>query len=190
MHSSPSGLLTENLARARISPLLKKTFLAVAGTALLTLSAKLQVPFYPVPITMQTLVVLLIGATLGTRLGGATLLLYLLEGAIGLPVFAGTPQRGIGIAYMVGPTGGYLAGFFLAAVLVGALAERGGTRTTIKTILVLLSGFLAIYLPGLLWLSRFVPHHLLAVGWMPFLFGDLLKIMIATCLLTLMRPKR
>jgi hypothetical protein len=99
--------------------------LAVAGTLLLTLSAKMKVPFYPVPMTMQTLVVLVIGAVYGWRLGVATILLYLAEGASGLPVFADTPERGIGLAYMMGPTGGYLLGFVVGAAIVGWLAERG-----------------------------------------------------------------
>ena len=97
----------------------------VGGVCLLTLSAKLQVPFYPVPMTMQTLVVLMIGMAYGRVLGTATVAAYLLAGAAGLPVFAGTPERGIGLAYMMGPTGGYLVGFLVSAWLMGALAERG-----------------------------------------------------------------
>ena len=85
----------------------------IAANALLILSAKIQVPFWPVPMTMQTLVVVALGLGMGLRLGTAAMLLYLVEGAIGLPVFAGTPERGIGLAYMAGPTGGYLAGFLL-----------------------------------------------------------------------------
>ncbi|MDP7376048.1 MAG: biotin transporter BioY, partial [Alphaproteobacteria bacterium] len=97
----------------------------LAGIALLTASAHIKIPFYPVPLTMQTLIVLGIGMTYGVRLGGATLLGYLIAGFIGLPVFA----SGAGMAYMMGPTGGYLAGFFAAAVVLGALAERGWTRS-------------------------------------------------------------
>ncbi len=112
--------------------LLRGLVLAVAGTALLTVSAKIQIPFYPVPMTMQTFVVLALGMAYGWRLGGATLLLYLAEGATGLPVFAGTPEKGIGLAYMLGGTGGYLAGFVLAAArFVGwsRLARRKITCT-------------------------------------------------------------
>jgi len=107
---------------------LRLTVLAFIGTLLMAISAKINVPFYPVPMTMQTFVVLSIGMAYGWRLGGATLLLYLAEGAMGLPVFAGTPEKGIGLAYMMGPTGGYLIGFVLAATIVGYLGERGWDR--------------------------------------------------------------
>ena len=110
-------------ARGASRPL-RALLLALLGSALLTISAKLEVPFYPVPMTMQTLVVLLLGMAYGARLGAATVLLYLAEGAVGLPVFAGTPERGIGIAYMMGPTGGYLVGFVLSAAITGWLTER------------------------------------------------------------------
>lgn len=106
------------------APPLRVLLLALLGSVLLTISAKIEVPFYPVPMTMQTLVVLLLGMAYGARLGAATVLLYLAEGAVGLPVFAGTPERGIGIAYMMGPTGGYLAGFVLSAAITGWLTER------------------------------------------------------------------
>ena len=121
--------LAAALLPRRATALAGAALLALAGSLLLTLSAKVQVPFYPVPITMQSLVVLCLGATLGARLGAATVVLYLLEGALGLPVFAGTPERGIGLAYMAGPTGGYLIGFVAAAYLVGLLAERGWDRS-------------------------------------------------------------
>ena len=110
-------------ARGASRPL-RALLLALLGSALLTISAKIEVPFYPVPMTMQTLVVLLLGMAFGARLGAATVLLYLAEGAVGLPVFAGTPERGIGIAYMLGPTGGYLVGFVLSAAITGWLTER------------------------------------------------------------------
>ncbi|MDH5749223.1 MAG: biotin transporter BioY, partial [Rhodospirillales bacterium] len=93
--------------------------LAVAGSLLLILSAKISIPFWPVPMTMQTFAVLVIGMAYGPRLGLATVLLYLAEGAFGMPVFAGTPEKGIGLAYMMGPTGGYLVGFAVSAFLVG-----------------------------------------------------------------------
>ena len=99
--------------------LLKNIFLAILGSILLAISAKIKVPFYPVPMTMQTFMVIFIGIAFGWRLGLATVLLYLAEGAIGLPVFAGTPEKGIGIAYMVGTTGGYLVGFLVAVFFAG-----------------------------------------------------------------------
>ena len=97
----------------------KKILFVMFGTLLLTLSAKIKVPFYPVPMTMQTFVVVLIGIALGWKLGLATVFAYLFEGAVGLPVFAGTPEKGIGISYMMGPTGGYLLGFILSVFIAG-----------------------------------------------------------------------
>ncbi len=104
-------------------PLLRNAVIALAATGLLTLSAKVQVPFYPVPMTMQSLVVLVIGAAFGWRLGMATVMFYLLQGLAGLPVFAGTPEKGVGLAYMMGPTGGYLIGFVAAAFVTGFLVR-------------------------------------------------------------------
>ena len=108
--------------------------LALVGTLALTVSAKTQIPFWPVPMTMQTFAVLVIGMAYGgTRLGVATIALYLLEGALGLPVFAGTP-KGLGLAYMMGPTGGYLLGFVAGAWLCGWPAERGFDRSPLKAL--------------------------------------------------------
>ena len=164
--------------------LLRPAVLAVAGTLLLAISAKIQVPFYPVPMTMQTFVVLVLGMAYGWRLGVATLLLYLAEGAVGLPVFAGTPEKGIGIAYMMGGTGGYLLGFLLAAGACGWLAERGWDRGVARTALAMLLGNALIYVPGLLWLGTLFgwDKPILAWGLTPFLLGDALKIALATLL--------
>jgi biotin transport system substrate-specific component len=161
--------------------ILRNVILALAGTALLTLSAKIQVPFYPVPMTMQTFMVLTLGMAYGWRLGGATLLLYLAEGAMGLPVFAGTPEKGIGVAYMLSGTGGYLIGFVLAAALCGWLAERGWDRRFMTTALALLIGNIAIYVPGLLWLGGLFgwDKPILEWGLTPFLLGDLTKLLLA-----------
>ena len=162
----------------RMRPLL----LAFAGSPLLIVSAKFQVPFYPVPMTLQPLVVLLLGVVLGSRLGAATVLLYLAQGAAGLPVFAGTPEKGVGLAYMVGPTGGYLLGFALAAYVTGWLAERGFDRTRLGTALAMSLGMVVIYSLGLLWLGVFVGYNanLLHLGLTPFVLGDVLKIALAT----------
>jgi biotin transport system substrate-specific component len=162
----------------RMRPLL----LAFAGSLLLIVSAKFQVPFYPVPMTLQPLVVLLLGVVLGSRLGAATVLLYLAQGAAGLPVFAGTPEKGVGLAYMVGPTGGYLLGFALAAYVTGWLAERGFDRTRLGTALAMSLGMVVIYSLGLLWLGVFVGYNanLLHLGLTPFVLGDVLKIALAT----------
>ena len=99
--------------------LIRSITLAVLGSIALWISAKISIPFWPVPLTMQTLVVLMIGMAFGSRLGVATIFLYLAEGAVGLPVFSGTPEKGIGLAYMMGTTGGYLVGFVLAVGTVG-----------------------------------------------------------------------
>ena len=163
------------------SRVLRAALLALAGSALLMLSAKIQVPFYPVPMTMQTLVVLLIGIAFGFPLGVATVLLYLAEGAAGLPVFAGTPEKGIGFAYMVGPTGGYLLGFALAAAIAGWIVEH--RRDPGALALAVVAGSLAIYAPGVLWLARFVGFDMaLELGLAPFLWGDVLKAALALAL--------
>ena len=148
----------------------------LAGIALLTASAHIKIPFYPVPLTMQTLIVLGIGMTYGARLGGATLLGYLAAGFIGLPVFAG----GAGMAYMIGPTGGYLAGFFAAAVVLGALAERGWTRSWATAATAMLMGNVIIYLLGVGWLTSLIGwDKAVQFGLLPFLYGDALKLIIA-----------
>ena len=155
--------------------------LALAGSVLLTLSAKLQIPFFPVPVTMQTFVVLVIGFAFGWKLGSLTILLYLAEGAVGLPVFAGTPEKGIGIAYMMGTTGGYLLGFVAAAAVCGWLAEKGWDRRMSTTLAAMLLGNLIIYAVGLLWLGGLLgwDKPILQWGMYPFLPGDLAKIVLA-----------
>jgi biotin transport system substrate-specific component len=155
---------------------LRMAILALLGTALLTLSAKIQVWPGPVPVTMQTFVILTIGMAYGWRLGGATLLLYLAEGAVGLPVFS----AGGGIAYFMGPTGGYLVGFVLAAALTGWLAERGMDRRPATTALAMLAGNVAIYVPGLIWLTTLVGFEkAVQFGLTPFLMSDLVKLALA-----------
>ena len=148
----------------------------VVGVCLLTLSAKLQVPFYPVPMTMQTLVVLMIGMAYGRVLGTATVVAYLLAGAAGLPVFAGTPERGIGLAYMMGPTGGFLAGFLISAWLVGALAERGWSNSLLLAAAAMIIGHAVILAAGVTWLAALLgPEKAIALGLMPFLATTLVK---------------
>src|SRR5512133_2679495 len=145
----------------------------VSGSLLVALSAQVAIPlpFSPVPITGQTLAALLIGA----------LLVYLAEGAIGLPVFAG---GGVGLARLAGPTGGFLVGLVVAAYLVGALAERGWVRRPATTILAMLLGNVVIYAFGLAWLARFLgAGQVLAAGLLPFIPGDLLKLALAAALL-------
>lgn len=163
-------------AEGDLSAPLRAVILAVVGTALLTLSAKLKVPFYPVPMTMQSLVVLVIGATYGWRLGAATVALYLVEGALGLPVFADTPERGIGLPYMLGPTGGYLVGFVLAAGVVGWLAERGWDRSVPLTFAAMAVGHAVLFAAGFAWLATLIgPDKAWTLGVVPFALATLLK---------------
>lgn len=160
--------------------LLRGLLLTVLGSVLLVVSAKIQVPFWPVPMTLQTGVVVLLGAALGWRLAGSAVLLYLAQGALGLPVFAG----GAGPAYLLGPTGGYLVGFLVAAVAVGWLVERGWSRTLASSAAALLLGDLLIFACGLGWLSLLVGlEQALAAGLLPFLAGEAVKIALAACLL-------
>ena len=165
--------------------LLRKLLLVVAGSLLLAASARIQVPFWPVPMTMQPYVVLVLGMALGRVLGPAAVGLYLLQGALGLPVFAGTPEKGIGLAYMVGPTGGYLAGFLVAALITGQLSARGLDRRPLTALVTASAGMLAIYACGLAWLATLVGglERAFVLGAAPFLAGDLLKILLATATL-------
>lgn len=158
---------------------LRAGFLMVLGTGLLALSAKIQVPFYPVPMTMQTLVVLLIGAAYGWRLGSATVGLYLLEGALGLPVFAGSVA---GPAYMAGPTGGFLVGFPIAAAITGYLAER--SRSPVQTVLAMSVAHAVLLATGFAWLCTLIPAvKAWAAGVEPFLLGTALKIALAAAIM-------
>ncbi len=171
--------------------LLRLALLAFAGSILMALSAKVQVPMWPVPMTMQTFAVLVIAMAYGARLAGATILLYLAEGAIGLPVFA----SGGGVLYMAGPTGGYLAGFLVAAVLVGWLAERGWDRNVVLTFLSNMAGTAIIFALGVAWLSGIVGglEKAIVAGFQPFIAGAFVKIALAAAVLPLvwkLLPKR
>ena len=159
--------------------------LAIVGSLLIALTSKIQIPFYPVPMTLQTLMVLTIGMAYGWRLAVATLVLYLLEGAVGFPVFSGTPEKGIGFSYMLGGTGGYLIGYVFAAGCCGWLAERGWGRNPLTTATAMLIGNVLIYVPGLLWLGSLYGwgKPILAWGFTPFVLGDLIKIALASCLM-------
>jgi biotin transport system substrate-specific component len=168
------------------TPAARNAFLALAGTLLLALSAKVHVPFWPVPLTMQTFVVLVLGMAYGWKLGAATMLLYLAEGAIGLPVFSGTPERGIGLAYMAGPTGGYLAGFVAGAALCGWLAEKGWDRSAWRTAIAMSLGHLVILALGWAWLASLVgAAKAYALGVEPFYVATLAKTALAVATLPL-----
>jgi len=167
------SLMTPSAATSAVT----KAALVVFGSLLLAVSAQFKIPLYPVPVTGQTLVVLLIGMTYGPRLGGITLAAYLFEGALGLPVFAGGAA---GAAVLMGPTAGYLFGFLLAAIAMGYLAERGMGRTVVSTIAAMVIGNCVIYLFGALWLANFIGFsQAIAAGVLPFLYGDALKLVVA-----------
>ncbi|PZV38816.1 biotin transporter BioY [Mesorhizobium kowhaii] len=152
-----------------------------AASLLLALSAGIAVPFYPVPITMQTFVVIGLGLTLGPARGVAAITLYLAEGAAGFPVFAGTPEKGIGLAYMMGPTGGYLLGYLPAVLFAGWLAVRGWDRDPLYAVAAALVAGAVIYVPGLLWLGAVLGFDkpLFQLGLYPFIFGDIVKALLA-----------
>jgi biotin transport system substrate-specific component len=171
-----SPTLATTLLPSSRSSLVQSAIIAVIGSLALWASAKIQVPLWPVPISMQTFVVLCLGAALGSRLGTATVLLYLAEGAAGLPVFAGTPEKGIGLAYMAGPTGGYLAGFVAAAFVIGWLAERGFDRSVWKLAAAMTLGHVLILGLGFAWLSQFVGvNKAWALGVAPFYGATVIK---------------
>lgn len=159
--------------------LLRKLVLVVGGSLVVAAAAHISVPMLPVPMTLQTLAVLVVGAALGSRLGAAALTLYAMEGAAGLPVFAPTPDGYPGI---MGPTGGYVLGFILAAALVGWLAERGWDKSLPRMAVAMVLGAAVLYVPGLAWLSTFVGGLGKAVefGLTPFILGDAVKAAIAT----------
>ena len=157
--------------------------LAVLGTLLLTLSAKSKVVLGPVDMSLQTLAVLLIAASFGFRLGVATLLLYLAEGAMGFPVFQSSPEKGVGIAYMLGTTGGYLAGFVVMAAIVGWAADRGFDRNPVKLFGVMLAANAIMLTMGFAWLATLISaEKAWAFGVVPFIAGDLVKVALAAAL--------
>lgn len=168
-------------ARRGQNNLLFSFMAVVAGSILMTLAAKVQVPFIPVPLSMQTFVAIGLGLALGPVRGTAAIMLYLAQGAAGLPVFVGTPQQGIGLAYMMGPTGGYLIGFALAAGVAGLLARAGWDRNILSTLGAALIAGMAVYVPGLLWLGIFTGYGeaLLIAGLLPFVLGDVVKAVLA-----------
>ena len=177
-----SAPLAKAVLAERFTKPLWMTTLAVLGTIAITISAKINIPFYPVPMTMQTFAILVIGFAYGSRLGGATVALYLAEGAMGLPVFAG----GGGLAYMAGPTGGYLAGFLLAAIVVGALAERGWSRNWLMTTIAMAIGTAFISMFGVAWLANLSGMEKAIVdGLTPFIWGEVFKIGLAAAVLPL-----
>ena len=170
--------------------MLKRAALVVLGIAALAIAAKIKVPFWPVPVTMQTFVVLTVGAAYGMHLGVVTLVGYLLVGALGFDIFASSSSEKFGLAYMMGGTGGYLVGFVLAAGVLGWLARKGWDRSIVRMAAAMLIGNAIIYVPGLLWLGHlYAASHgwatVLDWGLWPFLAGDALKLALAALVLPL-----
>lgn len=169
-------LVTLALPQDRNARLVVQVLLVLTGTALLALAAKITVPFWPVPMTLQTLAVFLISAVYGRNLAVATLLVYLVQGAIGMPVFA----TGAGLAYMAGPTGGYLAGFVVAAAIVGHAADKGLDRKLFVMFGAMMLGEVAILALGAAWLAVLMgAEKALAFGVGPFIVTDVVKIALA-----------
>lgn len=163
----------------------KQAVLLVLGIAILAVAAQIKVPMWPVPITMGTFAVLTIGAAYGARLGLVTILGYMIIGALGFDVFAGSSAEKFGLEYMMGGTGGYLVGYVMATVALGVLAQRGWDRTAIWMALAMLIGNVLIYIPGLAWLGMLYgwDKPILEWGLTPFLIGDVLKLALAAAVL-------
>ena len=180
----------ELVKKIQINKIVKITFLAIVGTLLLTISAKRKIPFYPVPMTMQTFVILLLGITLGSKVGLLTVTLYLFEGILGLPVFSGTPEKGIGFLYFTGPTMGYLIGFLVSVYLAGFFKYD---KSLIKTSIKLIFSVSFIYIMGLIWLGTLIgwDKPIFTLGAKPFLLAELFKILLLVFLTpTLLKAKK
>ncbi|MCA0872383.1 biotin transporter BioY [Seohaeicola saemankumensis] len=184
--AATTGVLAETFGPRQGAALrAKQVALVILGIAVLAISAKIKVPMWPVPITMGTFAVLSIGAAYGARLGLATILGYMVVGALGFDVFAGSSAEKFGLTYMMGGTGGYLVGYVLATVALGALAARGWDRSMGRMAAALLIGNALIYVPGLLWLGQLYgwDKPILQWGLTPFLVGDAIKLALAAMLL-------
>ena len=171
--------LVKNLKQSKT---IKYVFIALIGSIVLAVSSKIKIPFYPVPMTMQTLVVLMIGIGFGWKLGLATVSLYLFEGIIGLPVFSGTPEKGIGLIYFTGPTMGYLLGFLVAVYISGKFDYDSNL---IKNFFKLVLATSFIYILGMTWLGNLIgwDKPIFQLGAQPFLLAELFKILLATFLI-------
>jgi len=171
----------ENIKVISNQKVIKYLLTIFLGSLLLTISAKIKIPFYPVPMTMQTFVVVLMGMTFGWKIGVATISLYLFEGLIGLPVFAGTPEKGVGLVYFMGPTMGYLIGFLFATFFAGYLNLKTNMFFVFLKLILSVS---IIYIFGILWLGNLIgwDKPILELGLMPFLLAELFKISLLTIL--------
>jgi biotin transport system substrate-specific component len=171
-----------NLVKYKLDTNTLKTILLVfIGTILLTISAKIKIPFYPVPMTMQTFIVLFLGISFGYKIGLATVSLYLLEGIIGLPVFSNSPEKGVGLIYFTGPTMGYLIGFLIATYIAGYMTYQNNFITTFLKLTLSVS---VIYVLGIIWLGILIgwDKPLFEIGVLPFLLAELFKISILSVL--------
>jgi len=172
----------EAVKKIQLNKVAKIILISILGTLLLAISSKIKIPFYPVPMTMQTFVVLFLGIALGPKIGLLTVSLYLFEGIFGLPVFAGTPEKGIGLIYFTGPTMGYLIGFLVAAYIAGSFKYDKGT---INTFLKLILSVSFIYILGIIWLGTLIGWEkpIFKLGAQPFLLAELFKLTLLTILL-------
>lgn len=168
--------LVKNFKQSKI---IRVLFITLVGSVILAISSKIKIPFYPVPMTMQTLVVLIIGIGFGWKIGMATVALYLFEGIIGLPVFSGTPEKGVGLIYFTGPTMGYLIGFLIAVFFAG---KFNYDNNLIKNFLKLTFATSLIYVLGMIWLGGLIgwDKPIFKLGAQPFLLAELFKILLAT----------
>lgn len=185
--ATQKNVLTEAilLRDGRDATLILKLVLVLVGIGLLVLSAKIKIPMIPVPMTMGTFAVLSIGAVYGARLGLVTIIGYMLVGALGFDVFAGSSAEKFGISYMTGSTGGYLVGYVLAVAFIGWAARQGWDRSFFKMAAAMFIGNVIIYVPGLIWLAILYGWNqpILAWGLTPFLIGDLVKLGLAALVL-------
>ena len=161
--------------------ILKYILIIFLGSILLTISSKIKIPFYPVPMTMQTFVVLFLGMSFGYKIGLATVSLYLVEGIIGLPVFSNSPEKGVGLVYFTGPTMGYLIGFLFATFLAGYFNFKGNILNNFIKLLISVS---TIYILGVFWLGSLIgwDKPIIQLGVTPFLLAELLKVSILALL--------
>ena len=170
--------LTKNISQTRI---IKSLFAIILGSLALTISAKIKIPFYPVPMTMQTFVVLFLGVSLGYKIGLASVGLYLLEGIAGLPVFSNSPEKGVGLIYFTGPTMGYLIGFLTASYLASKINSKDNFLLVLAKLTIATS---TIYLLGLLWLGTLIgwDKPIFALGAKPFLLAEVFKVVLLALL--------
>ena len=166
--------LTKNISQTK---LIKSVLTIILGSIALTISAKIKIPFYPVPMTMQTFVVLFLGVSLGYKIGLASIGLYLFEGILGLPVFSNSPEKGVGLIYFTGPTMGYLIGFLTAGYLASKINSKDSLLLVLAKLTIATS---TIYILGLLWLGTLIgwDKPIIALGAQPFLLAEVFKLLL------------